>query len=118
MADLTATVTWTSSAVGTAAVSNAMGTQGTVTALAAGTATIRATLGTFAGTATVTVSPTTLTAITVTPSMSVVGIAGAVMLHATGRFSDGTTRDVTSQATWPVRPQRSPRCLTQWAPRG
>ncbi len=99
-ADLTATVTWTSSAAGTVAVSNAAGSHGTATGIAAGTATVTATLGTVTSAATVMVSTATVTSIAVTPPMSALGPGGVVALRATGTFSDGSSRDVTTAVTW------------------
>jgi hypothetical protein len=54
--NLTAAVTWSSSATGVAAVSNAAGSNGLATSVAVGSTTIRATSGSIAGTATLTVT--------------------------------------------------------------
>lgn len=54
--DLTTAVTWTSSAVGVAQVSNAAGSEGLVTAIASGNATISADLGSVGATLPVTVN--------------------------------------------------------------
>jgi trimeric autotransporter adhesin len=55
--DLTATVTWSSLAPGTAQVSNATGSAGLVTGVAAGIATVRAQSGAMIRSVTVTVTP-------------------------------------------------------------
>jgi hypothetical protein len=99
-ADLTTSVTWSSSSPGVASVSNAMGSAGLVTALSAGNTSVVATLSGISGAAKVIVSPATLTGITVTPAMSTIGAGGNVRLLATGTFSDGTMRDITTQVTW------------------
>ena len=88
----------------TASVSNAAGTAGTVTGLAVGTATIIATSGTVAGRAAVTVSAAALTSILVTPAMASTPVGTTVAMTATGRYTDGTTRDITSQVAWNSTP--------------
>ncbi len=98
--DVTSQVRWDVSPVGVVAVSNAAGTQGLATGLAAGTATVIATLGSAQGKAVITVSPATLTRIDVSPAMSILPIQAAENLSATGTFSDGTKRDVTFEVTW------------------
>ncbi|MCM2250451.1 MAG: Ig-like domain-containing protein, partial [Geothrix sp.] len=82
-------VTWTSSAPGTASVS----ASGLVSGVAAGTATITATKGAIQGSAVVTVnaSPSVLTSITLAPSAPTLMVGSSVDLQATGHFSDGTT---------------------------
>src|SRR5439155_1662556 len=66
--DLTTQVAWSSSAAGVATISNAGGSQGLATSVAAGTATITATLGGVSGGTTLTVTAANLSAITVTPT--------------------------------------------------
>ncbi len=103
--DLTTSVTWTTSAMATASVSNAAGTAGTVTGLAVGTATIIATSGTVAGRAAVTVSAAALMSILVTPAMASTPVGTTVAMTATGRYTDGTTRDITTQVAWNSTPE-------------
>jgi uncharacterized protein YjdB len=96
-ADLTLTSTWTSSNTGAATV----GSNGTVTAIAAGTATITATLGSVSGTATVTVSAAaTLTSITVTPANQTLAVGATSQYVATGIFSNGTGQTPFTGVTW------------------
>ena len=102
--DLTASVVWSSTAATIAAVSNAGATAGTVTALAVGSATIRATLGAISGQATVTVSPARLVTIVVSPTAASIPVGTTVGLAAQGFFSDGTNRDVTTQVAWSSAP--------------
>ncbi len=99
-ADVTTQVSWTSTAPAIAAVSNASGSEGTVSALAVGAATVRAQLGTMSASSSVTVSPATLDTIEVTPTNPSVPLGATHPLTATGRYSDGSAQDLSSQATW------------------
>ncbi|HET9627839.1 MAG TPA: Ig-like domain-containing protein, partial [Kofleriaceae bacterium] len=99
-ADITGLVTWTSSATAVASVSNVLLSAGRVTGNAVGDATISATLAGVAGTAAVHVGNATLTSIAVSGADVLVPIGLTQQLTATGTFSDGTTADVTAQATW------------------
>ena len=98
--DVTATVVWSSASVGVATVSNAAGTQGTITALATGTANVTATLGTVSGVTVVTVSAPTPKQIVVAPIASSVRVGQTVRYTATAILSNNTQRDVTQAATW------------------
>jgi trimeric autotransporter adhesin len=93
---LTSQVAWQSSDPTVAAVS----ATGLLTALKAGAVTITATLNSVAGTAGVTVSAPSLSSIAVTPSVFSIGSGQAKQLSAMGTYSDGTSQDVTAQATW------------------
>ncbi len=92
--NLTAFVTWVSSAPSLATVSNAPGSQGLVTGIGVGSATITATLGGVSGATTVTVTAAVLTSIAVTPANPSIANGTTVHLTATGTFSDGTTQDL------------------------
>ncbi len=100
--DLTSTVTWSSSSTSVATVSNASGSQGLVTATGTGAATITATdpSSLSSGTALVTVLPAVLIAVTVSPVAASVPSGESEQLTATGRYSDGTTKDLTDTVTW------------------
>ena len=52
------------------------------------------------GTAVLTVTPATLTAIVVVPTSPTVGVNGNVQFTATGIYTDDSTQDLTSQVTW------------------
>src|SRR5208283_3696117 len=86
--DITASVTWSSSATSVATISNAAGSNGQVTPVAAGTATITATSGSISGSATLTgsttltVSSATLVSIAVTPATSVIALKTTEQLTA------------------------------------
>ena len=97
---LTGACTWTSAAPAVAAVSDAAGTRGRVTALAAGTAVVSATCRGVTGSGTVTVTGTTLQRVQVTPFLSALPVGYQEQLTATAVYTDGTTRNVTSLATW------------------
>ena len=51
-------------------------------------------------TTTLTVQVPALTSITVTPGAYTIASGTAVQFHATGNYSDGTTLDLTTTATW------------------
>jgi len=101
-ADLTNSVTWSSSSSSVATVSNSAGSQGKATAAGVGGATITATdpSSLISGTAALTVLPAVLTAVTVSPSLTSVAKGQSEQFAATGLYSDGTTKDLTSSVTW------------------
>jgi uncharacterized protein YjdB len=94
--DLTTLATWGSSSTAVARVS----TSGEVTAVMPGSADVTATFGARSGTSKVTVSTATLTAVEVSPASATIQAGAEVPLKAAGRYSDGTSRDVTAEATW------------------
>ena len=93
---VTAGLSWVSSSASVASISST----GLATGLAPGQATITVAYGSLSTTAALTVTPATLTAIVVTPATTVVGVNGDVQFTATGVFTDNSTQDLTSQATW------------------
>jgi hypothetical protein len=93
-------VTWTSTPTGIVSVANAAATAGIATALAVGSTTVVATSGILASKATITVSAATLEGIAISPASTSVPIGATANLTAQGTFSDGTTRDITSEVTW------------------
>lgn len=98
--DLTSQVSWTSADDTIAEVSDMLATKGLVTGIAVGSALITATLDGVQGSATVIVTPATLTSITVTPTNPSIIKRTTVQLTATAHFSDSTTEDLTSQVSW------------------
>jgi hypothetical protein len=98
--DLTTYVGWTSSAPTYAAVSNAPGTEGLVTGVAPGVATITAAYQGMSDTFNVTVSGATVTSIDVISATTTVPVGWTLRYAATAHFTDSSTRDVTAQATW------------------
>jgi len=99
-ANVTGQTTWTSSNTAVASVSNAVGSKGRVTPVAAGTTTITAQYNGVTGNTLVTVSAATLTSIAITPNPGGVAVGASQQLTATGSFSDGTTLDVTDYVGW------------------
>ncbi len=97
--DVTSSATWTSSAASVATVD----TNGNASAIAVGNTTILASLNGMSGAVALTVSATTkvnLVSLAISPSTSSVTVGTSVQLHATGSYSDGSTKDLTSQVTW------------------
>jgi uncharacterized protein YjdB len=98
-ADVTATATWSSSDTTVLTVVASGTNAGSVTTVAAGTATVTATVGTVSGTDTVTVTNARLRSITISGS-SVLVVGSPKSYTATGTYTDGTTSDLTASVTW------------------
>ena len=99
--NLTTMVTWSSSQTNIATISNTAGTNGLATAVANGTTTIQAMLGSVQGSTVLTVSAITLQVIVVSPQNPTISDNGATQgFTATGHYSDGSTQNLTSSATW------------------
>lgn len=98
---LTGQVSWSSSDNAIASIAQ----DGKVTAVAAGSVKITATLSGKSGTATQSVTSATLSSIAVTPFENLTISNGQVQeFTATGTFSDGTTQVLSSQVTWNSTP--------------
>lgn len=98
--NITSSVTWASTNAASASVSNAAGTNGLVTAVNTGTATISASLSGVTGTSAVTVTAVALTHISVTPASSSVALGATRQMTAIGIYSDYSTQDITELVTW------------------
>lgn len=96
--DLTTSVVWSSSDGGVASVSNAEGSKGAATAVALGTATIKATSGKVSGSTEFTSAALVSIAVTPVNFTSIVGTTR--QFSATGTLSNGATQDLTSQVAW------------------
>ena len=94
--DVSSQTTWTSSATNVVTVS----ASGLATGASQGSATITATVGSVSGTASATVTPATLTSITVTPSTASIAMGQTQAFTANAIFSDGSSTDITSSAVW------------------
>jgi len=70
------------------------------TGVGVATTTITATSGAISGSTNLTVTPAILTSITITPLNPPVPVGGTQQFTATGTFTDGTTQNLTSSATW------------------
>ena len=89
-------VTWKSSDTAVATVNYS----GLVTAVAAGTATITATEGSISGNTALTVTPLTLSSISVTHAHPIMPAGATQQLAATGIYSEGTINDIAREVTW------------------
>jgi trimeric autotransporter adhesin len=98
--DLTAGAGWTSSDPAIAAVSNAPGQEGVVTAVVPGTVTITAAHQGVSGTTSFTVTDVTLLSIEVEPATATLPAGYTEQYRATARYSDLSARDVTTEVTW------------------
>jgi hypothetical protein len=100
MLDVTEQVSWSSSALGVATVSNAAGSRGLATSVSVGTATITAALSGANGSATLNVTPATLSSIAISPLDASTPVSTPLPFTATGTYSDGTTQNITALVTW------------------
>ncbi len=98
--DLTQTVQWSSDTPDVAKVSNDGNKIGLVTGAGTGSATITAASGSISGSTTLTVTAAALISIAVTPANPTMALGTTQQFTATGMFTDGTTQDLTSTATW------------------
>jgi hypothetical protein len=98
--DLTEQVTWASLNPNSAVISNLAGRRGTVTAVALGTSTVRASLGSVQGSTTLTVTAAELVSLQISPALTRLPTGWVRQMAATGRFSDGSVRDVSHEVTW------------------
>ncbi len=94
--DLTASVTWTSSAPATISVNSS----GLAKANGPGTANISATSGNIGGSTSVTVSTADLVSLVIAPTDPSITVGSVQQFIAEGSFSDGTQKDMTASATW------------------
>ena len=94
-------VIWNSSSPSVATVSNAAGSAGIVSGLSTGSTTISATVGTIIASTTITVTAT-LVSIAITPPNPSVAVSTTQFprLTATGTYADGSTLDLTADASW------------------
>jgi hypothetical protein len=89
-------VTWTTSSNTTASVS----ASGVATANAPGAAIITATSQGVSGSAGLFVASKTLASVSLTPANASISAGTTQQFHFVGTFSDGSTQDLTSSATW------------------
>jgi trimeric autotransporter adhesin len=95
--NLTQSVTWSCGAA-IASVSLA----GNVLANSVGTTSITASNGSTLGSASLTVAPAVITALSIVPSTLSIILSGSFQLQAIATLSNGTTQDMTATATWSV----------------
>jgi trimeric autotransporter adhesin len=101
--DLTTQVTWSSSDIRIAQISNAAGSNGLATSLVQGTATITASLAGVSATATLTVGAPQLSSIMISPITASLEVGGTQSFTATAVYQNGTTAAVA--ATWTSTPE-------------
>ena len=94
--DLTSSVTWTSSTTSAATINSA----GLATAVAVGASTITATSGSVSGSTVLTVTSPTLVSISVTPADFIIAPSATQQFTATGTYTDGNTKNLTSSVAW------------------
>jgi hypothetical protein len=95
--DLTPSARWQTSNYQDAIINR----QGVATGVAAGTVTISGSInGQTPATVTLTISNAAIQSITVTPATPTIPLGGLQQFAASGLFSDGSTEDITSVATW------------------
>jgi trimeric autotransporter adhesin len=98
--NLTTQVAWSSSATGVATVSNSAPTNGTVTAIDIGTSMLTASASGVSASVQVIVTPATLVSLQVVPPTSSVAAGLTKQFTATGIYTDNSTQNVTTTATW------------------
>ncbi len=98
--NVTDTVQWSSDATAVATISNSTGSQGLARSVETGTANITATSGSVQGTTTLTVTSAALVSIAVTPENPTIALGTTQQFVATGTFTDSSTQNLTSTATW------------------
>ena len=98
--DLTAAVAWTSSDPAVATISNASASHGVATGVSPGTVTITAASGNVSGSMSLTVTPAALVSIALLPANPSIANGTQQQFAATGTYTDASTHDVTTAATW------------------
>jgi uncharacterized protein YjdB len=98
--EVLASVLWSSSSGNISTISGDASDSGYLTSVAQGTATITASAAGVSGSTTVTVPAPSLVSITLNPQSSTLAVGTAQQFTATGLYSDGSSQDLTSAATW------------------
>ncbi len=98
--DVTTRGHWSSSDSRVATISNSDGNHGLASSEGVGTTTIGITLDNVSGSATLTVAPAALVSISVTPSSPTIALGNTQQFTATGMYTDGSTKDITSVVNW------------------
>jgi hypothetical protein len=94
--DMSAQATWTSDPAAVATITNA----GKASAVAPGTATIKAAYMGFEATASLTVTAAALSSLAVSPDGQTVAIGTTSQMTAVGTFADKSMQDVTAEVAW------------------
>jgi hypothetical protein len=96
--NLTKSVTWSSASDLVVSVSST----GVADARKLGTSVVTAATAGISGSITLTASPAALTSISISPANPAIPLTASLQLAATGTFTDGSTQNLTSSATWEV----------------
>jgi hypothetical protein len=94
--NLTASVTWSSSAVGVATI----GSAGLSSSFGQGSTTIQAALGSIRGSALLAVTAPALVSMAVTPAAASIALSGTQQFTATGVYTNGSSQNLTGMAAW------------------
>jgi hypothetical protein len=97
--DLTSSANWVSSSPAIASIRN----PGVVTAVSIGATRLSAASGSIQGAADLNVSAATLSSLRLAPTGPTVPLGNSLQLAVTGTYSDGSTQDVTQQASWNIQ---------------
>ena len=99
--NITTNVTWTSSSATVAVISNTTGSQGLATSSGVGSAAITAALGSVSANTTLVVGCITqLQSIAVTPASPTIPIGGNLQFTATGSYTGGCSANLTNSVAW------------------
>lgn len=98
--NITALARWSSSASAIATVGSSAGSAGLASTEASGTTTITAASGSISGSTTLTVTTATLLSIAITPATPSIALGAAQQFAASGTYTDGSTQNLTSTASW------------------
>ena len=100
--DLTSSATWISSKTSIATITSP---GGLARGVAKGSTNIKAQVGAFSASTTLTVNAVSLVSITVTPSTATIAVKGTQQFTATGTYNNGTVQDLTITAAWSSSPK-------------
>jgi N-acetylneuraminic acid mutarotase len=95
-----ASVLWNSSNASVATISNDATDSGVAASLIEGTATLTASALGMNGSATLTITAPTLVSVQLSPQSPTIPLGATQQFTATGVYTDGSTQDLTSSATW------------------
>ena len=98
--DLTSAASWSSGNTGVASVSDVVGAKGLITSVAAGSATITASILGISTNSIVKATNATLSSLTVKPSTLTLGEGTTAKLQVDGTFSDASKIDLSVSANW------------------
>jgi 6-phosphogluconolactonase (cycloisomerase 2 family)/uncharacterized protein YjdB len=98
--NISTSVTWSSSNLFVATISNAPGSIGLATGVSGGKSTITAALNGATGSTVLTVSGASLVSISVTPANPSIPLGNTQQFVATGVYSDASTQPLTTVVTW------------------